>query len=63
MSVEDIKNIHIAEDAFEIYYNKGLFKRSINYILNNIDNGFNFFYNLGLHYPRNLELKDNNMVI
>ncbi len=48
LSEDDIKNIHIAEDAFERYYNKEYYKNAINFILDNIDNPFNFFFYLGL---------------
>lgn len=53
LSQEDIKKIHICEDAFEKYYNYGYMKTSINYILDNIDNAFMFFYNLGIYYMNN----------
>lgn len=57
MSVDDIKNIHIAEDAFEIYYNKDTFKKSINYILDCVDNHYDFFFEIGKLYPREKDLK------
>ena len=47
MSIEDIANIHIVEDAFERFYNKGYYKNAINYVLDNVDNAFMFFYQLG----------------
>ena len=47
LSIEDINNIHIVEDAFEKFYNKTTFKKAINYILDNIANPFEFFFNLG----------------
>ena len=47
LSETDIKNIHIAEDAFDRFYNKDYYKNAINYVLDNIDNAFMFFYNLG----------------
>lgn len=53
LSVTDITNIHITEDAFEKYYNSTYYKKSINLILDNIDNAFNFFYQLGLIYKNN----------
>ena len=46
MSNEDIKKIHLLEDAFERFYNKEYYKTSINYALDNIPNPFNFFYEL-----------------
>ena len=47
LSKEDINNIHLLEDAFERFYNKDYYKNSINYLLDNIDNPFNFFFELG----------------
>lgn len=47
LSKEDINKIHMLEDAFERFYNKGYYKTAINYVLDNIDNAFNFFYELG----------------
>ena len=49
LSEEDIKNIHICEDAFEKYYNNSIYRRSIQIILDNIDNPFMFFHNLGVY--------------
>lgn len=46
MSIEDIKKIHLLEDSFETYYNKGYYKNALNYLLDNIDNAFDFFYEL-----------------
>lgn len=47
MNEKDIKNIHITEDAFESYYNKGIMRNSMSYILDNEDNIYNFFHKLG----------------
>lgn len=47
LSIEDIKEIHIAEDAFDRYYNATYLKKTINLVLDRIDNCFDFFYNLG----------------
>ena len=47
ISSEDIKKIHLLEDAFERFYNGDYYKSSINYVLDNIDNPFDFFYELG----------------
>lgn len=59
MSKEDIKNIHIAEEAFEKYYNSNYYKKSINMILDNTSNPYQFFYQLGLKIkksnPKRLE--------
>jgi len=57
LSENDVYNIHIAEDAFDIYYNKNQFSRSINYALNHINSYYDFFYELGLNYPNKLDLK------
>lgn len=53
LSENDIKNIHICEDAFEKYYNYGYMPNAINYILDNIDNAFLFFFELGNFYINN----------
>ena len=58
MSIEDIKNIHILEDAFERYYNSTYYKVSINYILDNIDNPFDFFFELGNKELKSKRLQD-----
>ena len=47
LSIEDIKEIHITEDAFEKYYNSGYMSESMNIILDNETNPFNFFHDLG----------------
>ena len=47
MSKDDINKIHILEEAFERFYNKHYYKNAINYILDNIENPFMFFYDLG----------------
>lgn len=48
LSKDDIKNIHVTEDAFESYYNSGILSIGMNIILDNEENPFNFFYQLGL---------------
>ena len=48
MSEDDIKHIHIAEDAFEAYYNKGIMPSSMLLIITNEESPFNFFHDLGL---------------
>ena len=58
MSIEDIKNIHLLEDAFERYYNNTYYKISINYILDNIDNPFDFFFELGTKELKSKRLQD-----
>ena len=47
LSKEDINKIHLLEDAFERFYNNTYYKTAINYVLDHIDNPFNFFYELG----------------
>lgn len=49
MNEIDIKNIHICEDTFEKYYNTNIYKKSINIILDKIENHYNFFFDLGLY--------------
>lgn len=53
LSENDITNIHITEDAFEKYYNSTYYKNSINLILDNVSNAYNFFFELGLIYKNN----------
>ncbi len=48
LSKEDIINIHYAEDSFDHYYNSGIMKNSMNVILDNENNPFMFFHDLGL---------------
>lgn len=59
ISKEDIKNIHITEDTFEMYYNTGIMPNAMNVILDNEINSFNFFFSLGktINKPKNLEDK------
>jgi radical SAM superfamily enzyme YgiQ (UPF0313 family) len=52
LSEDDINNIHLAEEAFDRFYNKDYYKTSINFVLDNVSNHFNFFYQLG-----NVEIK------
>lgn len=47
LSKSDIKEIHYAEDSFEVYYNTDYMKKAINIILDNEDNPFDFFNKLG----------------
>jgi hypothetical protein len=47
LSEDDINNIHLAEEAFDRFYNKDYYKTSINFVLDNVNNHFNFFYQLG----------------
>ena len=47
LSEDDINNIHLAEEAFDRFYNKDYYKTSINFVLDNVSNHFNFFYQLG----------------
>ena len=47
LTIDDINNIHIAEEAFDRFYNKDYYKTAINYVLDNVDNPFSFFFELG----------------
>ena len=58
MSTTDIANIHILEEAFERFYNKDYYKNAINYLLDNIDNPFDFFYKLGQVKLTSIRLSD-----
>ena len=58
LSEKDINNIKIVEDSFEKYYNKDYYKNSINYILDNTENFFEFFYNFGLEKELGPRLED-----
>ena len=55
----DIKNIHITEDTFEMYYNTGIMPNAMKIILDNENNHFDFFFRLGksLSNLTNLESK------
>lgn len=58
LSQIDIFNIHIAEEAFDRFYNKDYYKGAINYILDNVDNPFIFFYELGKIELKSKRLED-----
>lgn len=47
LSEDDIKKIHIAEDAFESYYNSGIMPNAMKLILDEQSNSFIFFLTLG----------------
>lgn len=47
MSKDDIAKIHIAEDAFESYYNAGYMPNTMSFILDHEKSPFAFFENLG----------------
>lgn len=47
MSPKDIKNIHIAEDAFETYYNQNIMPNAIRFVIDQEESPFAFFYDLG----------------
>lgn len=47
MSEEDIREIHVAENAFESYYNSGVMPNAMQIILDYENNPFEFFHNLG----------------
>ncbi|MGL4949024.1 MAG: DUF4080 domain-containing protein [Anaeroplasmataceae bacterium] len=46
LSSKDIEIIHLCENSLETFYNKSFLNKSINYILNFIDNYFDFFRGL-----------------
>ena len=47
LSEEDIRQIHIAEDAFEAYYNKAIMPNVMNLIIDNEESVFAFFNEFG----------------
>ena len=47
LSIDDIKEIHFTEDAFESYYNSYLMRNTMMIVLNNEENPFMFFNGLG----------------
>ena len=53
LSVEDVKNIHIAEDMLEKYWNSGRFHKTMNAIMDKEESPFEFFYKLGCFYYEN----------
>lgn len=58
LSSTDIEKIHLAEEAFDRFYNKEYYKTSINYALDNVSNAYNFFYELGLVELKSKRLED-----
>ena len=50
LSVEDVKNIHKAEDMLEKYWNSGRFIRTMNKVMDEVESPFEFFYQLGCFY-------------
>ena len=58
MSKDDIKEIHIAEEAFEVYYNSGLIKASTNIIFKYENNIFDFYHQLGDNLIKNKGLEN-----
>ncbi len=50
LSKQDVKNIHIAEDMLEKYWNSGRFEKTMNEIMNHQTSPFHFFYQLGCFY-------------
>ena len=53
LSKEDVRNIHIAEDMLEKYWNSGRFVRAMNKVMDNETSPFHFFYKLGCFYIKN----------
>lgn len=58
MSEDDIKEIHITEDAFETYYNSQIMPNAIRYIVNNETIPFDFFNKLGKTNYKNKGLEN-----
>ena len=58
MSQEDISKIHEVEDTFERFYNKHYYKNAINYVLDNVDNAYEFFYKLSFVKVSSKRLSD-----
>ena len=58
LNEEEIKNIHLLEDAFDRFYNKDYYKNSINYILDHVDDPFIFFQSLGKEKLISKKLED-----
>ncbi len=52
LSNEEIKKIHQVEDVFEMYYNKGYFRKSIILILKFEKDYFNFFYEFSCYLEK-----------
>ena len=50
LSKEDVKNIHIAEDMLEKYWNSGRFHKTLHAIMEKEDSPFEFFFQLGRYY-------------
>ena len=50
LSQTDVKNIHIAEDMLEKYWNSGRFEKTMNEVMNHEVSPFDFFYRLGCFY-------------
>ncbi|XMB73172.1 DUF4080 domain-containing protein [Mycoplasmatota bacterium WC30] len=50
LSAEDRKTIHLAEDALEIFWNKGFLNPTIQEITSKLVSPFDFFYDLGKYY-------------
>lgn len=50
LSKQDIQDIHLAEDMLEKYWNSGKCKKTMDYIIQQIDSPFYFFYHLGVFY-------------
>ncbi len=53
LSIQDVKNIHIAEDMLEKYWNSGRFNKTLNVIMDHEESPFEFFYKLGCFYYEN----------
>jgi len=62
LSENDIKEIHYTEDAFDHYYNSGIFRSSLLYLMDNINDYFDFFNELG-HNMKKGNLEDKFIVL
>ena len=58
LSKEEITKIHLAEEAFDRFYNKNHYKQAINFVLDNVSNAYNFFYELGCIEINSKKLED-----
>lgn len=52
LSVQDVENIHIAEDMLEKYWNSGRFTLTLNAIMDHQVSPFQFFYQFGVFYQK-----------
>lgn len=53
LSIQDVENIHIAEDMLEKYWNSHRFVRTMKAVIDAQESPFEFFYQLGCFYHQN----------